>query len=152
MSTIGYSKILICAVIISIAPIACQVSTQLPREQKTEIVFVATHHATLLLNPDFSPAHLRALLSKIDPAAISVEKLPDWRDRGYSHTFPQEWYATYTWAEEKGIPIYGVDWSGSAEDEQEVEVSVEPPDTSAVEQRWEELQTHLKRLGICCVP
>ncbi|MHC4560712.1 MAG: hypothetical protein ACYS80_25820, partial [Planctomycetota bacterium] len=147
MSTTEYPKILLCAVIISIAPIACQVSTQLPGEQKTEIVFVATHHATLLLNPDFSPAHLRALLSKIDPAAISVEKLPDWRERGYSFTFPQEWYATYTWVEEKGIPIYGVDWDGSAEDKEEVEASVGPPDTSTVEQRWEELQTRLTGLG-----
>lgn len=147
MSTIGYPKILTCAVILSIAPIACQVSTQLPREQKTEIVFVATHHATLLLNPDFSPAHLRALLSKIGPDAIFVEKPPDWRERGYFFTFPQEWYATYTWAEEKGVPVYGVDWSGPAEDEEKAVASLEPPDTSTVEQRWEELQTRLTGLG-----
>jgi hypothetical protein len=76
----------------------------------SEVMFVGANHNLAFLHPDFSPAHIRALLSKIAPAVLCLELKPDWpRDNGIP-TFPQERYAALTWAAREGIPVYAVDW------------------------------------------
>lgn len=77
---------------------------------RSEVVFIGANHNLTFLHPGFSPAHVRALLSKIAPAALCLE-VP--RERLRTHaipTFPQEQYAAITWAQREGIPVYGVDW------------------------------------------
>jgi hypothetical protein len=78
-----------------------------------EVVFIGAHHALSFLHPGFSPAHLRALLSKIDPVAVLVEQPPDFRSQRGIPTFPQESYAAVTWAETRGKAVYGVNWQSA---------------------------------------
>jgi len=76
----------------------------------SEVIFIGASHNFTFLHPAFSPAHLRALLSKIAPAALCLEVPPEWPRTHGVPTFPQEQYAAMTWAQREGIPVYGVDW------------------------------------------
>lgn len=53
---------------------------QLPRfpAQPTEVVIIGTMHAAQLEYGPHSPARIRALLNRIDPAAVGVETPPQW--------------------------------------------------------------------------
>jgi hypothetical protein len=77
---------------------------------RSEVVFIGANHNFTFLHPAFSPAHLRALLSKIAPAALCLEIPPERPRTQGIPTFPQEQYAAMTWAQREGIPVYGVDW------------------------------------------
>lgn len=77
----------------------------------TDVVFIGANHNYTFLHPRFSPAHVRALLSKIDPAALCIELTPDWPRNDGLPTWPQEQYAALTWAQSAEIPVYAVDWA-----------------------------------------
>jgi hypothetical protein len=100
-----------CAALLIFALLAGGAASQeSQRPTRSEVVFIGANHNFTFLHPAFSPAHLRALLSKIAPAALCLEVPPEWpRTRGVL-TFPQEQYAAMTWAQREGIPVYGVDW------------------------------------------
>lgn len=74
-----------------------------------EVVFIGFNHTAPFLQPGFSPAHIRALLSKIGPVALCIETSPGWARSAGIPTFPQEKYASITWAEREGIPFHAVD-------------------------------------------
>jgi hypothetical protein len=78
---------------------------------RSEVVFIGANHNLSFLHPGFSPAHLRALLSKIGPVAVCVEVPLDWPQSLGIPTFPQEQYAAMTWAKQVGVPMYGVNWT-----------------------------------------
>jgi len=80
----------------------------------SDVVFIGTNHNLAFLHPGFSPAHIRALLSHVDPAALCLELKPDWPRADGIPTFPQEQYAALTWAERTRIPVFGVDWETPA--------------------------------------
>lgn len=76
----------------------------------SEVIFIGANHNLPFLHPGFSPAHIRALLSKIAPAALCLELKPDWPRNEGIPTFPQEKYAALTWAEQERIPVCAVNW------------------------------------------
>ena len=82
---------------------------QQPRVAPSEVIFIGANHNLTFLHPGFSPAHLRALLSKIAPVAVCLEFLPDWPETEGFPTFPQEQYAALTWAQRAHIPVHAVD-------------------------------------------
>src|SRR5688572_14347820 len=65
--------------------------------RNSEVVFVGAQHTLSFLHPGFSPGHLRALLSKIDPVAVLIEQFADFHSEVKIPTFPQEVYAAVTW-------------------------------------------------------
>lgn len=77
---------------------------------QTEVVFIGFDHHASFLHPGFSPAHIRALLSKIGPVALCIEAEPSWARSAGIPTFPQEHYASITWAEREGIPVHACNW------------------------------------------
>ncbi len=80
------------------------------QDRPAEIVIVATVHDSHRFNPDYSPAHIRALLEKIKPDAIAIEEMPDWVDqRKLFWTFLPETYVALGYAAKKRIPVVGVD-------------------------------------------
>ena len=94
-----------------------------PERDKTEIVLIAAHHSVLFLHPGYTPAILRALLTKISPAAVCIEALPEdvfeWRKNdSLIPTWPQELYATMTWAKKREILVWGADWREPQKQEQ----------------------------------
>jgi hypothetical protein len=112
------------------------------RESITEIVLIAAYHPVMFLHPGHTPAHLRALLTKINPDAIGIEKLPQWRLSPEAiETFPQELYAILTWASMKAKPAYGVDWAPKGNVEPVTGANVGQGDASNVEKRWEAFRT-----------
>lgn len=95
----------------------CAASPALGQQRRgaeaAEVVFIGANHNLTFLHPGFSPAHLRALLSAVGPAAICLEIPPDWSRAEGIPTYPQEQYAAMTWAERAGVPMYGVDWNSA---------------------------------------
>lgn len=86
---------------------------QFPRNPTipTEVVIIGTQHAAQLQYGDHAPAHLRALLNRIDPAAVGVETPPWWYERDVFYEIAYESYGVgVPWAVEKGREIRGVDW------------------------------------------
>ena len=68
------------------------------------------NHLAFLYDPDYSPAHLRALLTKLKPDVIAIENLPEWQAAGKRlWTFLPECCVAYSYASAKGIPVVGVD-------------------------------------------
>lgn len=108
-----------------------------------DVVFVGFNHNLAFLHPGFSPAHIRALLSRIRPVAVCLELLPDWETLGDIPTFPQEQYAAITWAREARVPIFGVDFAapGSPDTARMTELSA-----SALRRRFEEFQVSYRDL------
>jgi len=122
----------------------CQ-SSQTQRTKKeniTEIVLIATNHVLMFLHPGYTPAHLRALLTKIEPNAIGIEKLPEWRlNKDAIETFPQELYAVITWAHRRGTAVYGVDCAPKVDPGLDNGATAEQSDdASTVEKRWEDFR------------
>lgn len=100
-----------CAALPIFALLARDAASQEPQPlARSEVVFIGANHNFTFLHPAFSPAHLRALLSRIAPAALCLEVPPEWPRTQLVPTFPQEQYAAMTWAQREGIPVYGVDW------------------------------------------
>lgn len=58
--------------------------------QPTEVVIIGTRHSAQLEYEDHAPARIRALLNRIDPAAIGVETTPAWSREAESLGFPAE--------------------------------------------------------------
>ena len=109
------------------------------KENITEIVLIAANHAFLFLHPGYTPAHLRAILTKIEPDAVGIEKLPEWRlNKDAIETFPQELYAVITWAHRRGTAVYGVDCAPKGDPGLVNGATAEQSDdASTVEKRWE---------------
>lgn len=84
------------------------VDNAIPKE--TEVVFVGFNHAYAFLQPETSPAHIRALLDRVNPAALCVENDEDWPESEGIPTYPHEQYAAITWAESRRRPLYHVNW------------------------------------------
>lgn len=82
---------------------------QQPPIAPSEVIFIGANHNLTFLHPGFSPAHIRALLSKIAPVAVCLELMPDWPEAEGLPTFPQEQYAALTWALRAHIPVHAVD-------------------------------------------
>lgn len=77
--------------------------------QATEVVVIGGDHYGIYYNPNYSPAHLRALLNKIAPAAVGVENLAHWQKAGVLlHPFAAELGVTLSWAKTAGVPAHGV--------------------------------------------
>lgn len=93
------------------SPPAWTASQSPPSPDVANVIFIGANHNLTFLHPGFSPAHLRALLSKIAPAALCLEILPGREREGHIPTYPQEQYAALTWARREGVPVYGVDWT-----------------------------------------
>ena len=84
----------------------CALRTDSP----TEIALLGGNHLAYLYDPDYSPTHLRALLTKLNPQAIAIENLPEWQAAGKRFwTFLPEYCVTDSYASAKGIPVFGVD-------------------------------------------
>lgn len=76
-----------------------------------EVVLIGTLHWQHLYSPDYTFAHLRALLEKIVPDVLGIEKRTDWQSpEELTRVFPSEDAVTLTYAREHGIPVFGVDW------------------------------------------
>jgi len=106
--------LVLCVVLPIAALVARAGASQSRAPARSEVVFIGANHNLTFLHPGFSPAHVRALLSKIAPAALCLEVPPDWMQTHAIPTFPQEQYAAITWAQREGIPVYGVDWETPA--------------------------------------
>jgi tetratricopeptide (TPR) repeat protein len=78
--------------------------------RQTEVVFVGFNHAYAFLQPETSPAHIRALLDRVNPAALCVENDADWPKSEGIPTYPHEQYAAITWAQSRRRPLYHVNW------------------------------------------
>jgi len=79
--------------------------------QPTEVVIIGTMHAAQLEFEEHSPARLRALLNRIDPAAVGVETPPQWYAEGVFFEIAYESYGVAVpWALEKGREVRPVDW------------------------------------------
>lgn len=76
---------------------------------RTEVVLIGTIHHFQLLHPDNTPAHLRAVLSRIRPDVIALENLPDWQRIG-RHLWTQlpEYYVAEEYGRENQVPIVGI--------------------------------------------
>ena len=120
-----------------------QLSSQAASERKkTEIVLIASHHVALFLHPRYTLAHVRALLTKIKPDAICIEALSDWEWSSQPiPTFPQEHYATLTWAKGGKVPVYGVDWEIPGEWDKFLASQQQSQSSTTVEKRWARFQT-----------
>ncbi|MGQ0702343.1 MAG: hypothetical protein ACT4PM_04330 [Gemmatimonadales bacterium] len=75
------------------------------------MIFIGANHNLTVLHPGFAPAHIRALLSEIDPAGVCVEILAGWGREAGIPTYPQEQYTAITWADHRGVPVHAVDWN-----------------------------------------
>jgi hypothetical protein len=67
--------------------------------------------AAFLLEPSYSPAHVRATLERFQPTAIGVEASPLWSARGISLAATWEIdHLVAPWAAARGIAVHGIDW------------------------------------------
>ena len=83
-----------------------------PGTPRFEVVVLGTYHAPgMFLNPDYTPAHIRATLEVVKPDVVAVESHPDWFAKGRYHvvTYEAEGVAV-PWARDNGLPVTGVDW------------------------------------------
>lgn len=133
------------ALAVSLAPTAAdgEHEAQAPR---VELVFIGANHNLSFLHPGFTPAHIRALLSKIKPSALLLELLPGWRRDLGIPTFPQEEYAAITWAERVGVPIVGVDWATPAVRALPDTQGMTPLEPGARQARFEAFQREYREL------
>lgn len=130
--------------------IICQILGQghaspqvITENEKTEIVLIATHHSVIFLNPRYTPAHLRALLTKINPDAVCIEELKDTQEnisRLPIPTWPQELYATLTWAKKKNVPVWHVDWEDKGQINQTQSSQKQLPNENTIERRFKEFK------------
>jgi hypothetical protein len=77
-----------------------------------EVLVVGTGHApTMFLSPEYTPAHLRAVLDAAAPDVVAVESHPEWFAHGRFHVVTYEAQGVAVpWARERGVPAVGVDW------------------------------------------
>lgn len=79
--------------------------------QPTEVVIIGTRHSAQLEYEDHAPARMRALLNRIDPAAVGVETPPAKFAEGVYYEIAYESYGVAVpWALEKGKEVRGIDW------------------------------------------
>jgi len=93
--------------------IAASDTLQSPRypTKPTEVVIIGTMHSAQLEFADHSPARLRALLNRINPAAVGVETPPQWFEHDVYYEISYESYGVAVpWAREKGREVRPVDW------------------------------------------
>lgn len=111
------------------------------KERTTEIVLIATSHPSVFLHPGYTPAHLRALLTKISPDAVGIEKLTEWRLNNDSiETFPQELYGIITWAHMRSTAVYGLDCAPKRDPGLVNWAKDQESNISTVEKRWEDFR------------
>ncbi len=93
------------------------VPIDLPRfpTKPTEVVIIGTMHSAQLEFEAHSPARIRALLNRIDPAAVGVETPPEWYAEGIYFDIAYESYGVAVpWAMEKGKEVRPIDWMAPA--------------------------------------
>lgn len=79
--------------------------------QPTELIIIGTRHSAQLEYEDHAPARMRALLNRINPAAVGVETTPAWFAEGVFYEIAYESYGVAVpWAREKGKEVRAVDW------------------------------------------
>jgi len=81
-------------------------------ETEFEVLVLGTYHApAMFLNPDYTPAHIRATLIAAQPDVVAVESHPKWFEHGRFHvvTYEGEGVAV-PFAKSRGLPVFGVDW------------------------------------------
>jgi hypothetical protein len=84
--------------------------TQAAAEKPTEVVFVGTQHFISDMPPGYTPAHLRVLLARINPAALAVEAPTNVKNPWDFAPFELQ-RVTRPWAEQHGLPIVPVAWN-----------------------------------------
>jgi len=107
-----------CATLVGLAapPAAAETASsyQPPRSpsRPTEVVIIGTMHSAQLEFEEHSPARIRALLNRIDPAAVGVETPPQWFvDDVYYEISYESYGVAVPWAREKGREVRPVDWT-----------------------------------------
>lgn len=86
---------------------------QVGEVQKTEVVLIGGIHFNHVFHPDNSPAHLRALLKRLEPDVIALENPPEWQEEARHYwTYLPEYYVGELFAKENGLPVEGIDWQG----------------------------------------
>nr|PZN37989.1 MAG: hypothetical protein DIU70_11640 [Bacillota bacterium] len=85
-------------------------------QSPTEVIIIGTMHSGQLVAESMSPARIRALLNRIDPAAVGIETVPEWYERGIFFEIAYESYGVAVpWAREKGRDIWPIDWQWPAD-------------------------------------
>lgn len=117
-----FSTLVLTLALTLIAPLVDSAPTptpSLPRNpaKPTEVVIIGTRHSAQLEYEDHAPARMRALLNRIDPAAVGVETTPAWFAENVFFEIAYESYGVAVpWAREKGKEVRAVDWqAGSIE-------------------------------------
>lgn len=127
---------------------AAQAAFSFPRNPATptEVVIIGTRHSAQLEYEDHAPARMRALLNRIDPAAVGVETLPAWFEEGVYYEIAYESYGVgVAWAREKGREVRGIDWQANS---LEMMNALAWPDTGAVGSvQWEPGRSGGSRAG-----
>src|SRR6516164_11465736 len=77
------------------------------QEKPTEVVFVGTQHFISDMPPGYTPAHLRVLLEKINPAAVAVEAPTNVKNPWDFAPLELQW-VTKPWADQRKIPLVPV--------------------------------------------
>jgi|GEM_PF-1657417 len=104
------------ALIVPAAGGASSLMPAFPRnpETRTEVVIIGTRHSAQLEYEDHAPARMRALLNRIDPAAVGVETTPAWFAEEVYYEISYESYGVAVpWAREKGKEVRAIDWQAS---------------------------------------
>ena len=79
--------------------------------QPTEVVIIGTRHSAQLEYEDHAPARIRALLNRIDPAAVGIETTPAWfAEELYFEIAYESYGVAVPWAREKGKEARAIDW------------------------------------------
>ena len=103
----------------------------------TEIVLVGALHWQHLYTPGYTFAHLRALLDRIRPDVIGVERPGDWRPVP-GRTEANENSVTVPYAIQRALPIHGIDWVDFTPSNAPCFWPVDEPDTAQMQQRFQQ--------------
>jgi len=85
-------------------------SAEVVQEKPTEVVFVGTQHFISDMPPGYTPAHLRVLLSKINPSTIAVEAPANVKNPWDFAPLELRW-VTKPWADQHQIPVVPIGWN-----------------------------------------
>lgn len=83
------------------------------QQRKTEVLVIASLHApqAFLMEPGYTPAHVRAALNRFTPTVVGVESNPLWFGHGiFSGVTYEAQYTAVPWAVARGVPVFGIDW------------------------------------------
>ncbi|HXX94482.1 MAG TPA: hypothetical protein VEN81_12675 [Planctomycetota bacterium] len=93
-----------------VAPLLLCAQTQPVQEKLTEVVVVGTQHFISDMPSGYTPAHLRVLLTKINPAALAVEAPSNVKNPWDFAPLELQW-VTKPWADQRRLPLIPVGWN-----------------------------------------